>query len=76
LATTASARERASLERKIANLVEVLSEDPRSPGIRIKLADLEAQLDRLSLPTIPAVSDAPRLPTDVGAVYRSRLAER
>ncbi len=73
--TTASTRERAELERKIANLIEVLSEDPRSPGIRIKLADLEAQLDRLPLPTTPAVSDAPRLPTDLGAVYRSRLAE-
>ncbi len=72
--TVSQSRQRATLERRIAHLVDELSDGSRSPGIRSRLAEFECQLEQLGAPGIPIVPDIPPLPGDLGAVYRTRLA--
>ena len=76
LANTAEAgrRELATLSRKIANLVEAISDGDRSPSLRAKLAELEARRDRLAAETTAAPAQLPTLHPAIGEVYRAKVA--
>jgi DNA invertase Pin-like site-specific DNA recombinase len=68
-------RARATLERRIANIVDALAEGERSPSLRNRLAELERQLAQLNQDqAAPAAPIAP-MPADPATLYRSAIAE-
>lgn len=72
--TVSQSRQRATLERRIAHLLDEFSDGSRSPGIRSRLGELECQLEQLGEPGMPIAPDIPRRPGDLGVVYRTRIA--
>ena len=66
-------RERAALDRKIANLVEAISDGRSSPAIMAKLSELEAERARLGdLPPPPAVTE-PALHPGIAELYAAKV---
>ncbi len=67
-------RERSALERKIANLVDAISDGRTSPAILAKLSELESQRAKLvDVPTLPPVPSA-ALHTGIADIYRANVA--
>ncbi len=69
----AQQREKAALDRKIANLVEAVSDGRSSPSIMAKLADLEAQKTRLGDVPTPSSEPAPALHPGISQVYAAKV---
>ena len=69
----AQQREKAALDRKIANLVEAVSDGRSSPSIMAKLADLEAQKTRLGDVPTPPTEPAPALHPGISQVYAAKV---
>ena len=66
-------RERATLDRRIANLVEAISDGRFSPAIMTKLSELEAQ--RTGLGDLPALLPAatPALHAGIADLYAAKV---
>ncbi len=73
-ASAAAAKGRASLDRKIANLVDAIADGRASPAILSKLAALEAERDSLPKPVEPGAAQAPVLGPRLGAAYAANIA--
>ncbi len=68
-------RDLAAVERKLTNLIDAIAEGLRSTGVQAKLANLEAERDRLTL-AIQRSTPAPvRLLPNLGDSYRRTLAK-
>ena len=66
-------RERATLDRRIANLVESISDGRSSPAIMTKLFELEAQRTRLGdLSSLPAAAE-PALHPGIAELYAAKV---
>jgi hypothetical protein len=70
-----SQRERSALERKIANLVDAISDGRTSPAILAKLSELESQRAKfVDVPTLPPVPSAALQP-GIADIYRAKVAK-
>jgi site-specific DNA recombinase len=74
-AGAATSRARATLERRIANIVDALAEGERSPSLRTRLSELERQLDQLDHDQAPPAATLAPIPADPTALYRTALAD-
>jgi site-specific DNA recombinase len=74
-ASSVNSRTKATLERRIANLIDALADGDRSPSLRNKLAELERQLEQLNLEDAPVAQRLAPVPADPAAFYRARIAE-
>ena len=68
-------RERAALDRKIANLVDAISEGRSSQALRAKLTELEGQRAKLGEAPEPALSPAPLLQPSIASTYAAKVAD-
>ncbi|HYF06699.1 MAG TPA: recombinase family protein, partial [Acetobacteraceae bacterium] len=69
-------RELQRVEAQIRNLVDALADGvSRGSAVTAKLAELEAQRDRMRAELDKPVPTAPKLPPNLGEVYRARVAE-
>lgn len=68
-------RELATVERKLANLLDAIAEGLRSPGLQEKLSSLEAERDRLAKTVATTAPSVIRLMPNLGAAYRRNLAQ-
>ena len=66
-------RERVALDRKIANLIEAISDGRSSPAIIAKLAELEATKAGLGNLPSPAAAPAPALHPSISQVYAAKV---
>jgi hypothetical protein len=71
----ADLRERAALDRKIANLLDAISDGRTSPAVMARLAELEAQKTRLGDRPPPAAAAIPVLPSNIAQVYATKVCE-
>jgi hypothetical protein len=68
-------RELASIERKLANLLDAIADGLRSAGLQGKLSGLEADRDRLTKAVGSSALTTIRLLPNLGAAYRRNLAQ-
>jgi len=67
-------RELATVDRRIANLIDALADGIRAPDIVRCLAELQARRTELEAALEITAHRAPSMPTDMAAVYRTKLA--
>jgi DNA invertase Pin-like site-specific DNA recombinase len=72
--TDAAERELASVDRKLAGLIDALAEGFRSPGLQSKLDALEARRATLQQLLAAPVAATPRLHPNLAAIYQARVA--
>jgi DNA invertase Pin-like site-specific DNA recombinase len=70
---TSRQRERTALDRKIANLIDAISDGRSSPAILAKLVELEAQRDLLGPPTDEGRSRAAALHPGIADSYAANV---
>jgi hypothetical protein len=68
-------RERAALDRKTGNLLDVISDGRTSPAVMARLAELEAQKTRLGDLPLPTAEAIPVLPSNLAAAYTARVRD-
>jgi DNA invertase Pin-like site-specific DNA recombinase len=71
----AGQRERAALDRKIANLVDAISDGRSSPALLSKLKELEAVRSTRDDAAIPAYATAPAFEPHMAETYAGRIAD-
>jgi hypothetical protein len=67
-------RDLAVAERKLANLIDAIADGLRGTGVQSKLANLEAERDRLTLAVRRSTPAPVRLLPNLGESYRRTLA--
>jgi site-specific DNA recombinase len=68
-------RDRAALDRKIANLVDAISNGRASPAILAKLAELEDQRDQIAPQITDAALSSPSLHPGIAHTYSMHVAD-
>ena len=74
-AGAAASRATATLERRIANIVDALADGDRSSSLRSRLTELERQLEQLNHDQAPPAATIAPVPADPAALYRSAIAD-
>lgn len=72
---SASKRRLAEIVRKLAGLYDAIAEGLRTPGLKGKLEDLEAERERLAAEIASAPAPLPRLHPNLAELYRRKVAD-
>jgi DNA invertase Pin-like site-specific DNA recombinase len=72
---SAHQRERAAIERKIANLIDAISDGRSSPAILTKLEELEAQRVKLAQPAVQPSLVPPALHPRLADIYAAKVRD-